>query len=146
MPNVVHQYLHLFKSTYFQGKLLKHNLDSEVVDALKDLRRTLSENELKTQKGIGLEAPRLSGKKHGINVKAVEKVSAIVEGNGKVVNDEVGVKGVGNGAVRQWIWHWLMLRRKCMLRYLYRQGSPILRKHILVDHCRLVGTDWLYGV
>lgn len=27
-----------------QGKLLKHNLDSEVVDALKDLRDKLSEN------------------------------------------------------------------------------------------------------
>lgn len=49
MPNVVHQYLHLFRSSSFQGKLLKHNLDSEVVDALKDLRRKLSENESKTQ-------------------------------------------------------------------------------------------------
>ncbi|GMI78140.1 hypothetical protein like AT2G02410 [Hibiscus trionum] len=35
------------RSTSFQGKLLKHNLDSEVVDALKDLRRQLSENESK---------------------------------------------------------------------------------------------------
>ncbi|KAA3479488.1 NYN_YacP domain-containing protein [Gossypium australe] len=33
------------RSTSFQGKLLKHNLDTEVVDALKDLRRQLSENE-----------------------------------------------------------------------------------------------------
>ncbi|KAE8007854.1 hypothetical protein FH972_004416 [Carpinus fangiana] len=33
----------------FQGKLLKHNLDSEVVDALKDLRKKLSEKESKTQ-------------------------------------------------------------------------------------------------
>lgn len=49
IPNVVHQYLHLFRSSSFQGKLLKHNLDSEVVDALKDLRRKLSENESKTQ-------------------------------------------------------------------------------------------------
>ncbi|XVE91291.1 hypothetical protein DITRI_Ditri20bG0141700 [Diplodiscus trichospermus] len=31
----------------FQGKLLKHNLNSEVVDALKDLRRQLSEKESK---------------------------------------------------------------------------------------------------
>ncbi|XP_076930120.1 uncharacterized protein LOC143594767 [Bidens hawaiensis] len=31
------------KSTSVQGKLLKHNLDSEVVDALKDLRNKLSE-------------------------------------------------------------------------------------------------------
>ncbi|KAK7387635.1 hypothetical protein VNO78_22421 [Psophocarpus tetragonolobus] len=35
------------RSTSFQGRLLKHNLDSEVVDALKDLRQKLSENELK---------------------------------------------------------------------------------------------------
>ncbi|KAL3538429.1 hypothetical protein ACH5RR_001795 [Cinchona calisaya] len=33
------------RSTSMQGKLLKHNLDSEVVDALKDLRDKLSENE-----------------------------------------------------------------------------------------------------
>ena len=36
----------LFRSTSMQGKLLKHNLDAEVVDALKDLRKKLSENEL----------------------------------------------------------------------------------------------------
>lgn len=35
------------RSTSFQGRLLKHNLDSEVVDALKDLRDKLSENETK---------------------------------------------------------------------------------------------------
>lgn len=33
------------RSTSVQGKLLKHNLDSQVVDALKDLRKKLSENE-----------------------------------------------------------------------------------------------------
>ncbi|GAB2283975.1 hypothetical protein Dimus_018456 [Dionaea muscipula] len=33
------------RSTSMQGKLLKHNLDSEVVDALKDLRKQLLENE-----------------------------------------------------------------------------------------------------
>ncbi|KAK3031326.1 hypothetical protein RJ639_035232 [Escallonia herrerae] len=33
------------RSTSVQGKLLKHNLDSEVVDALKDLRNKLSDNE-----------------------------------------------------------------------------------------------------
>ncbi|ESR44619.1 hypothetical protein CICLE_v10003790mg [Citrus x clementina] len=37
----------LKKSHSFQGRLLKHNLDSEVVDALKDLRNKLSENESK---------------------------------------------------------------------------------------------------
>ncbi|KAL5555360.1 hypothetical protein UlMin_037596 [Ulmus minor] len=35
------------RSTSFQGRLLKHNLDSEVVDALKDLRKKLSETEKK---------------------------------------------------------------------------------------------------
>ncbi|CAH2045741.1 unnamed protein product [Thlaspi arvense] len=35
------------RSTSFQGRLLKHNLDSGVVDALKDLRDKLSENESK---------------------------------------------------------------------------------------------------
>ncbi|KAL6964523.1 hypothetical protein U1Q18_035573 [Sarracenia purpurea var. burkii] len=35
------------RSSSMQGKLLKHNLDSEVVDALKDLRQKLSENESK---------------------------------------------------------------------------------------------------
>ncbi|XP_052194503.1 uncharacterized protein LOC127802628 [Diospyros lotus] len=35
------------RSSSMQGKLLKHNLDSEVVDALKDLRKKLSENEAK---------------------------------------------------------------------------------------------------
>ncbi|XP_048335191.2 uncharacterized protein LOC107425689 isoform X2 [Ziziphus jujuba] len=33
------------RSTSFQGKLLKHNLDSEVVDALRDLRKKLAETE-----------------------------------------------------------------------------------------------------
>ncbi|XP_044462322.1 uncharacterized protein LOC123193407 isoform X2 [Mangifera indica] len=37
------------RSTSFQGRLLKHNLDSEVVDALKDLRNKLSENESKSK-------------------------------------------------------------------------------------------------
>lgn len=35
------------RSTSFQGRLLKHNLDAEVVDALKNLRQKLSDNELK---------------------------------------------------------------------------------------------------
>ncbi|KAG6600699.1 uncharacterized protein LOC111447625 isoform X1 [Cucurbita moschata] len=35
------------RSTSFQGKLLKHNLDSEVVNALNDLKRKLNENESK---------------------------------------------------------------------------------------------------
>lgn len=43
-----------FRSTSFQGKLLKHNLDAEVVDALKDLRRQLSENDSCQLFGSGL--------------------------------------------------------------------------------------------
>ena len=35
-----------FRSNSFQGRLLKHNLDAEVVNALKDLRQKLSEHEL----------------------------------------------------------------------------------------------------
>ncbi|KAK7363903.1 hypothetical protein VNO77_06063 [Canavalia gladiata] len=35
------------RPTSFQGRLLKHNLDAEVVAALKNLRQKLSENELK---------------------------------------------------------------------------------------------------
>ncbi|XP_050213924.1 uncharacterized protein LOC126665237 [Mercurialis annua] len=37
------------RDTSFQGKLLKHNLDSEVVDALKDLRNKLAQNESKSK-------------------------------------------------------------------------------------------------
>ncbi|XP_073065904.1 uncharacterized protein [Primulina eburnea] len=40
----VEQMLREHRSTSMEGKLLKHNLDSEVVDALKDLRNKLSEN------------------------------------------------------------------------------------------------------
>ncbi|XP_062028295.1 uncharacterized protein LOC133744168 [Rosa rugosa] len=43
----VERMLEEHRSTSFQGKLLKHNLDSEVVDALKDLRTKLSETEPK---------------------------------------------------------------------------------------------------
>ncbi|XP_063942476.1 uncharacterized protein LOC108209555 isoform X2 [Daucus carota subsp. sativus] len=38
--------LHEQRSSSMQGKLLKHNLDSQVVNALKDLRNKLSENEM----------------------------------------------------------------------------------------------------
>ncbi|KAL6183966.1 hypothetical protein ACLB2K_045374 [Fragaria x ananassa] len=43
----VERMLEEHRSTSFQGRLLKHNLDSEVVDALKDLRTKLSETEPK---------------------------------------------------------------------------------------------------
>ena len=42
-------FFYLLRPTSFQGRLLKHNLDSEVVDALKDLRNKLAENELKSR-------------------------------------------------------------------------------------------------
>ncbi|KAL2477664.1 hypothetical protein Fot_46678 [Forsythia ovata] len=44
----VEQMLREHRSTSMQGKLLKHNLDSQVVDALKDLRDKLSENALQS--------------------------------------------------------------------------------------------------
>lgn len=43
----VEQMLQEQRSTSFQGRLLKHNLDAEVVDALKNLKQQLSGNELK---------------------------------------------------------------------------------------------------
>ncbi|KAI4335569.1 hypothetical protein L6164_014205 [Bauhinia variegata] len=50
---------------------------------------------------LGSEASRLSGTKHGIDVKAVEKASAKVEGNGKVKNGNVGLKGAADGAAKR---------------------------------------------
>ncbi|KAG5580768.1 hypothetical protein H5410_051395 [Solanum commersonii] len=41
----VERMLREHRSTSMQGKLLKHNLGAEVVDALKDLRDQLSQNE-----------------------------------------------------------------------------------------------------
>jgi hypothetical protein len=46
---VVNLFIYLLRPTSFQGRLLKHNLDSEVVDALKDLRKKLAENESKSR-------------------------------------------------------------------------------------------------
>lgn len=40
----IQPYILFFRSTSMQGKLLKHNLDTEVVDALKDLKMKLSQN------------------------------------------------------------------------------------------------------
>lgn len=53
------------------------------------------------EEGVGFEASRLSGTKHGIDVKAVEKASANVEVHGKVVNGGDNVKGVSNGAAKR---------------------------------------------
>ncbi|XP_031392874.1 uncharacterized protein LOC116204752 isoform X2 [Punica granatum] len=46
----VERMLQEHRSSSFQGKLLRDNLDSEVVDALKDLRSKLSENEQKSRR------------------------------------------------------------------------------------------------
>ncbi|XP_034891238.1 uncharacterized protein [Populus alba] len=46
----VERALQELRPTSFQGRLLKHNLDSEVVDALKDLRKKLAENESKSRR------------------------------------------------------------------------------------------------
>lgn len=48
--------------------------------------------------GVGLEASRLSGTKHAM---AVEKASAKVEGNGKVANGGVGIKGAPAAAAKR---------------------------------------------
>jgi hypothetical protein len=46
---------------------------------------------------VGSEPIALSGTKHGLDVKAVVKVSGKIEGNGKVANGGVKVKGANNG-------------------------------------------------
>ncbi|KAJ7955616.1 protein RTF2-like [Quillaja saponaria] len=51
--------------------------------------------------GLILEASGLSGIKHGIDFKVAEKVSAKVDGNGKMANGSAGPKGVTDGAVKR---------------------------------------------
>lgn len=53
--------------------------------------------------GVGVEGARLSGTKHGIDVKVVEKEKVLgkVERNGKVGNGGVIVKGTSNVAVKK---------------------------------------------
>ncbi|KAF7806516.1 protein RTF2-like protein [Senna tora] len=50
---------------------------------------------------LSLESSRLSGTKHGIDAKVVDKASAKVEGNGKVVNGNPGLKGVTDSATKR---------------------------------------------
>lgn len=57
--------------------------------------REKKNRKVKNDDGVGLEGTRLSGTKHGVDVKAVERVSAKVEGNGKVAN------GNGGGAPKR---------------------------------------------
>lgn len=51
--------------------------------------------------GVSLEGTRLSGTKHGVDVKGVEKASAKVERNGKVGNGNVGVNGGAAAAAKR---------------------------------------------
>lgn len=53
------------------------------------------------EESVSLEPSRLSGTKHGMDVKAVDKASAKVEGNGKIVNGNAGLKGVTDGAAKR---------------------------------------------
>ncbi|KAM1155013.1 hypothetical protein TB2_025499 [Malus domestica] len=53
------------------------------------------------EEGVGLEASRLSGTKHGIDAKAVQKASAKVEVNGKGVNGGANVKDASNGGAKR---------------------------------------------
>ncbi|KAM3714331.1 hypothetical protein ACB098_01G326100 [Castanea mollissima] len=89
------------KYKFFALRNCRHVLSAKALKEKKTKKVKNGETGVNGEEGIGLEAPRLSGKKHGIDVKAVEKVSGKVEGNGKVVNGEVGVKGVGNGSVKR---------------------------------------------
>ncbi|XP_028793927.1 replication termination factor 2 [Neltuma alba] len=50
---------------------------------------------------LSLEQPRLSGSKHGMDVKVVDKASAKVKGNGKVVNGNAALNGVADGATKR---------------------------------------------
>ncbi|XP_057459833.1 uncharacterized protein LOC130750324 [Actinidia eriantha] len=51
--------------------------------------------------GVCLDLSRLSGKKHGIDAKTVDKAMVKVEGNGKVANGGPLGKSVTNGSVKR---------------------------------------------
>ncbi|KAM1089732.1 hypothetical protein ACFX1X_017730 [Malus domestica] len=53
------------------------------------------------EEGVDLEASRLSGTKHGIDARAVEKASTKLEVNVKVVNGGADVKGANNGGAKR---------------------------------------------
>ncbi|KAF8393056.1 hypothetical protein HHK36_021297 [Tetracentron sinense] len=53
------------------------------------------------EEGVCLDSSRLSGTKHVIDVQAVEKVSAKLEGNGKIANAGVAVKVTSNGSAKR---------------------------------------------
>ncbi|KAK7329955.1 hypothetical protein VNO77_24138 [Canavalia gladiata] len=61
-------------------------------------RENKKSKKVKSENGVSLEGTRLSGAKHGIDVKAVEKVSAKVEGNGNVAIANGNSVGLMNGA------------------------------------------------
>ncbi|XP_057955090.1 uncharacterized protein LOC131149054 [Malania oleifera] len=51
--------------------------------------------------GVSLDSARLSGTKHGIDSKGVEKVTGKVEGNVKIANVGFTVKGANEGSVKR---------------------------------------------
>lgn len=53
------------------------------------------------EESVSLESSSLSGMKHGLDANVVDKVSAKVEGNGKVVNGNAVLKGVTDGVAKR---------------------------------------------
>ncbi|PRQ46147.1 putative replication termination factor 2 [Rosa chinensis] len=77
---------------------LRERMESEKAKSRgKKVKKTKNGEGVGNAEEEGVEGSRLSGTKHGIDVKGVEKASAKVEGNGKVGNGGENVKGVSNG-------------------------------------------------
>lgn len=74
----------------------KVNLKEKKVKKVKKVKK--GDVAVNGEEGVCVDSVRLSGKKHDINDKAVEKGLLKVEGNQKVVNSGVKVKGVNNGS------------------------------------------------
>lgn len=81
-------------------KIVLNGTDEEVAvlrERMEEERAKIREKKNRKVKnsddGVSLEGARLSGTKHGVDGKAVERVSAKVEGNGKFANGNVGLNG-----------------------------------------------------
>ncbi|CAJ1944806.1 unnamed protein product [Sphenostylis stenocarpa] len=79
-------------------KIVLNGTDEEVAvlrERMEEERAKIREKKNRKVKncddGVSLEGTRLSGTKHGVDVKAVDRVSAKVEVNGKVANGKVGL-------------------------------------------------------
>ncbi|KAG4942670.1 hypothetical protein AAZX31_17G073100 [Glycine max] len=87
-------------------KIVLNGSDEEVVilrERMEEEKPKIREKKSKKVKhnngdGVSLEGTRLSGTKHGVDVKGVEKASAKVERNGKVGNVALNGNGGGGGA------------------------------------------------